>query len=167
MTDNNQECIIDRLHRLERVERAAIALCGCVCLTQDLWDDLRAALEESNRARDGSLAADGPVGRQVQEPIEGPMRYYILSLKHSQGSVLTWWGPNSAGYTVNLNHAGLYSQEAAKDIEVENMHNGIRSAVAVPEEVAIENSHRAVGFEISILTAFCTTIQEIHKSRDL
>ena len=39
--------------------------------------------------------------------------YYILSLKHSpaQGQAL-WWGPNDAGYTAQLERAGVYTEEA-------------------------------------------------------
>jgi len=36
--------------------------------------------------------------------------YYILSLKHTKREdyVFNWWGPNSSGYTVNLDLAGKY-----------------------------------------------------------
>ena len=42
--------------------------------------------------------------------------YYILCLRHSslQDYTMTWWGPNSSGYTLNLNKAGKYTE---KDIE--------------------------------------------------
>lgn len=40
------------------------------------------------------------------------MKYYIFSWKWSQkGDTLTFWNPNKAGYTANLNNAGIYSEE--------------------------------------------------------
>ncbi|WP_405117880.1 hypothetical protein MHB43_20405 [Paenibacillus sp. FSL H8-0317] len=40
------------------------------------------------------------------------MEYYILSLKWSNGKgKYVWWGPDSAGYTEDLNKAGVYTEE--------------------------------------------------------
>jgi hypothetical protein len=42
--------------------------------------------------------------------------YLIESIEHTYGDVIAWWGPNSIGYTSNLDHAGRYSKEKAEEI---------------------------------------------------
>lgn len=55
-----------------------------------------------------------------------PAQFYILSLKWSQGDMLTWWRPNSSGYTWFLHEAGVYSEVEARARSWE------REAIAVP-----------------------------------
>jgi hypothetical protein len=50
--------------------------------------------------------------------------YYIWSWRHSQ-----WWGPNRAGYTSNIAHAGRYAPEAAGQIVVNSGLPGNNTAV--------------------------------------
>ena len=39
-------------------------------------------------------------------------KYYILSLKWSEGCELaTWWKSDNSGYTRDLNEAGVYTEE--------------------------------------------------------
>lgn len=42
--------------------------------------------------------------------------YVIYSPKHTKGEAI-WWGPNESGYTRDLNRAGVYTEERAKEIE--------------------------------------------------
>jgi hypothetical protein len=35
-------------------------------------------------------------------------KYYIVSNKHTEGYIRTFWKSNDCGYTMNLNDAGLY-----------------------------------------------------------
>ena len=40
--------------------------------------------------------------------------YLILSLKHSEGKVPTFWRPDDAGYTIFPFAAGIYTEEQVK-----------------------------------------------------
>ena len=42
-------------------------------------------------------------------------KYYIKTQGYN-GDALLWWRPNSCGYTMDLNKAGKYSEEEAKNI---------------------------------------------------
>jgi len=44
--------------------------------------------------------------------------YYLLSMKRSKPAdgCYTWWRPQRAGYTVNLNEAGLYREAEAQQL---------------------------------------------------
>ena len=48
--------------------------------------------------------------RALEERCQRGPFYYIMSLYHSRGEVLTWWKPNNAGYTTSLAQAGRYSK---------------------------------------------------------
>jgi hypothetical protein len=37
--------------------------------------------------------------------------FFILSLKWTRGSPVTWWRPGAAGYTTDLQNAGRYSRQ--------------------------------------------------------
>lgn len=37
-------------------------------------------------------------------------------MEHTHGDTITWWKPNSRGYTVDLEQAGEYSKEQAEAI---------------------------------------------------
>lgn len=45
-------------------------------------------------------------------------QYLIESLKHADpySEVKTWWGPDRTGYTEDINKAGRYHEEDAKEI---------------------------------------------------
>lgn len=53
------------------------------------------------------------------------MKYFIWSHRHSQ-----WWGPDRAGYTVNIAKAGVYNKEDAADITVGGSLPGSDIAIA-------------------------------------
>lgn len=72
------------------------------------------------------------------------MKYYILSLKHTRGDFLSWWRPEERGYCWSLDAAGVYDEEHAKRIEAQGGYNGVRSAVAIPVDVAIDVSYRVI-----------------------
>lgn len=55
--------------------------------------------------------------------------FYILDARTIVGNCALWWRPNGAGYTTQLEEAGLYEEADAK--------NGRRETdIAVPEEIA-------------------------------
>lgn len=41
----------------------------------------------------------------------GMDEFFILSLKWTRGSPVTWWRPDNAGYTTDLQNAGRYSRQ--------------------------------------------------------
>lgn len=67
--------------------------------------------------------------------------YYILSKKHTRGNFILFWAPNSCGYTLFLERAGVYSEDDACDAT-----DGFRSddTFAVPVELVREKAHQAV-----------------------
>lgn len=44
------------------------------------------------------------------------MKYLILRKGSYVGNSLVWWRPNSCGYTTNIDEAGRYDYEEAKNI---------------------------------------------------
>lgn len=54
--------------------------------------------------------------------------HLILNNKNPTGT-LSWWRPNSAGYTPDLQQAGRFTQETAKAI-CKNCHG---TSIAIPE----------------------------------
>ncbi len=45
---------------------------------------------------------------------DGERRFYLLSVKWSEGDYLTWWRPDAKGYTRRLADAGEYTAEEAR-----------------------------------------------------
>lgn len=50
-----------------------------------------------------------------QSPTDDP--HLLWSKKWTRGGSLTWWCPDSQGYTTSLRDAGLYSREGAESVE--------------------------------------------------
>lgn len=119
-------------------------------VTNDLVNQIDAALK---------AAADA-------SPDQKPGRFYILSLKHTKGgdSQLTWWRPDSRGYCWSLTHAGLYEEAEAKQIENGSMHDGMRSNVAVPEEIARELAYSVIEINDSNFQKLGTSANEWRKA---
>lgn len=71
-------------------------------------------------------------------------QYYLLSLKHGYvGNSHQWWGPNSCGYTPNLDAAGVYSESEAREIQ-----DGFNTfAVPVAEARRASEPHVTRGME--------------------
>jgi hypothetical protein len=44
------------------------------------------------------------------------MKYYIQDARQYVGNCILFWGKNSSGYVTDINKAGLYSEEKAKEI---------------------------------------------------
>jgi hypothetical protein len=65
------------------------------------------------------------------------MKYVIISYKNSSRGELTFWRPNNAGYTTNIDYAGRYSQDEV--IEHQSHYNSYTDNkidnVAVPEDL--------------------------------
>lgn len=76
----------------------------------------------------------GPVVADVADA------YLLLSRKWSRGSVLSWWGPNRAGYVWAIEDAGRYSEEEAKRTELDSWGD----AVAVKFDDAMKASRMVV-----------------------
>ena len=68
--------------------------------------------------------------------------YYILSIKNTEGYILTWYRPKAQGYTIYLDAAGMFTEEEVKEQYV----NG-KDTVAVPCQLAKEASYRCVPWE--------------------
>ncbi len=54
--------------------------------------------------------------------------FYILDSRSCVGNCALWWRPKGAGYTTQLEEAGLYTEKEAKS------HRG--TDVAIPESMA-------------------------------
>lgn len=66
-------------------------------------------------------------------------RFYIWA-SDDNGDLALWWNPNGAGYTTNLDKAGLYTAA-----EYRRYAGHVKATqIAVPEAVAKEQTHRAV-----------------------
>lgn len=57
------------------------------------------------------------------------MEFLILSKNRSQG-IATWWRPNSAGYTTDIDAAGRYSAEESAQIVRAGPDNDMRVPVS-------------------------------------
>jgi hypothetical protein len=89
--------------------------------------------------------------------------HVILSLKHSGGDFLTWWGPNRCGYTHSLQQAGHYSAWEAGKIEA-SCHDGHRSSVAIHSDLAHLLAHSVVDLTERNLRLLGTDLDELHKA---
>ncbi len=58
-------------------------------------------------------------------------RYYLLSIKYSNDSTVTWWGPNDSGYTNDIERAGIYSEE---QIQKRSIYYSNKGVMPVPVE---------------------------------
>lgn len=79
--------------------------------------------------------------------------FYILSLDHTSGGVVTWWRPDNQGYTTDLNQAGRYTRrqvEAARsyyDNGDQTMAVPCEAATAMAEEIRlVDNGHSTRSF---------------------
>lgn len=43
--------------------------------------------------------------------------FYIQDTRQVVGNCVLWWGPDRAGYTTELDKAGLYEEDEARSIE--------------------------------------------------
>ena len=68
--------------------------------------------------------------RVISSPPPGEDKYFILSIKWSRESILTWWRPDAMGYTMSLDDAGVYTAEYAL------LHNDLIDCAAIPVSVA-------------------------------
>ncbi len=70
--------------------------------------------------------------------------YYLLSIKHSPAdNQALWWGPKDAGYTDNLDLAGVYTQA---QIDANPDYYRSASTKPVPCEVARRGARAVVRF---------------------
>lgn len=74
-------------------------------------------------------------------------QFYILSLKHSPGpnGEAIWWRPAAAGYTPNLDDAGLYSLETVESDE--GYYNNGETTAAWYAGPVQAKSHRIVAYK--------------------
>lgn len=68
-------------------------------------------------------------------------KYYLLSLKHSKyQNQYSWWGSNNSGYTIDINNAGIYTEE---EINKKKNYYSNTSVMPVPVEI-IEQSRKLI-----------------------
>ncbi|WP_461080011.1 hypothetical protein [Spirosoma flavus] len=63
---------------------------------------------------------------------QGEKLFYVISYTHSSKGVLTFWGPNNAGYTTNVRRAGKYTESKIRE-NLSYYHQG-ENAVAISVE---------------------------------
>jgi hypothetical protein len=59
-------------------------------------------------------------------------QYFILSLKHTRGDFILWWGPDCKGYTRNLASAGIYDES---ELVKKGLNNGESTLAVLCSEV--------------------------------
>ena len=76
--------------------------------------------------RKGWIRREALLSRSIQVVARPSGRYFIQHTERIIGNCALWWRPNSLGYTVDINHAGLYSAEEAMEI-VDGSHGRMRA----------------------------------------
>ena len=103
-----------------------IEIDGCAQSSADLRETARSA--EPAGARSAPASTD----------------YYVLSLRWTRPGepLVTWWGPEDAGYTTNLDQAGRYSAERVAGRR--SYYDNRRTTLAVPCAVADRHACRSI-----------------------
>jgi hypothetical protein len=69
-------------------------------------------------------------------------KYYLLSLKHSKHqNQYTWWRANNSGYTIDIQQAGVYSEE---DINNRKNYYSNTGVMPIPVKVVEELERKIV-----------------------
>jgi hypothetical protein len=85
--------------------------------------------------------------------MENQEQYYVVSLKHSSGGILTFWRESNAGYTTDLQQAGLYP----KSVILKNLryyHDGDNIAVSASKLKDEFKVRTTVETDINKVTAY-------------
>lgn len=72
--------------------------------------------------------------------------FFILSLKWTRGSPVTWWRPKNVGYTTDLLQAGRYSRAAV--LAEPDYYDNKSSTLAVPCDAVLQMVTTRVYFEL-------------------
>lgn len=65
-------------------------------------------------------------------------KFYLLSLKHSKHqNQYSWWGPNDSGYTIDIDAAGVYTEE-----QINNKKNYYSNKRVMPVPVEVVEQAR-------------------------
>lgn len=88
------------------------------------------AVDEKKLASiDSDLEFYDLTGNKLEDQPCSPDRWYLLSIMHSRpaNNAFTWWGKDSAGYTISLEEAGVYTKAEADKIVDQGklIHNGV------------------------------------------
>ncbi len=119
----------------ELLEREAASLRECCTVGPDhVWTG-SADETDAKRDHDEFLAVAAGLRAAPMQPLAGG-RFYLLSLKHTgrDEALFTWWGPDSRGYTWDLNRAGTYDEAEARRIE---QGGDTHDTVAVPVDLVL------------------------------
>lgn len=77
---------------------------------------------------------------------EEPQGFYLASFKREKrDGFITWWGPNNAGYTPYLNHAGIYQTD-----EIEAGYHDSEYTVPVPVSFVRQFEQRVIDYGMSV-----------------
>jgi hypothetical protein len=76
--------------------------------------------------------------------------YYILSINHTRGYVVSLWRPNNSGYTIYLEQAGRYSEEQVK--KNQQYYDNKVTTMAVPCEDVEKMALRSLPWENDLLS---------------
>lgn len=66
-------------------------------------------------------------------------------MRENDQPLLTWWRPNSAGYTLNIDNAGKYTNSEIEGSQ--GYYNNGYDTLAIPVEVVNELTMRAVSWD--------------------
>jgi len=75
--------------------------------------------------------------------------YYILCLRHSDINdyAMKWWGPNSSGYTPNLNLAGKYTEDQIQKFK-DHEQEDLPILCTEIDSMAVEREYNYDGWEL-------------------